>query len=107
MTGPTEYEEDAVDQTATVQSASGVSGRTAGGAAPGTDGELKPPFQGAVDRGPGNDTSQDPTQPPVGPAIQFEELVVPDDGTELPGTGDKSDTTDQSYIINVYEHRLS
>jgi hypothetical protein len=26
-----------------------------------------------------DDSSQDPAQPPVGPAIQFHELIVPDD----------------------------
>jgi hypothetical protein len=37
-----------------------------------------------VHHAPGDDSSQDPAQPAVGPAIQFEKLVVPDDA---PGVG--------------------
>jgi hypothetical protein len=49
-----------------------------------------------VHHAPGNDASQDPAQPPVGPAIQFEKLVVPDDdpSVEVP-TGPPGELIDQ------------
>ena len=78
-----------------------------------------------------DDSSQDPAQPAVGPAIQFEKLIVPDNEpveeredapSELidevrareaqayeqpPDEPRQRDTVDDSLYLETYEHRLS
>lgn len=48
-------------------------------------------------RAPGDDSSQDPAQPKVGPSIQFEKLVVPDDkpGYAVPSSGPMGELIDE------------
>ncbi len=51
----------------------------------------------------GDDSSQDPAQSTVGPAIQFEKLVVPDDKPDVTvdGSGSPGELIDERRLASM------